>query len=267
MKNKEIIKESLLFPIKNYKYFIIVTILFLISEFTQEYFLHSKNSDITTNIIFIVACLIIPLIVLGISLQIIFHLLNKKKGAPKITFDESIKEALQDTILESYYLILALIISTILSIPTGLFQRIDEIPTFMSDMIATTEEISIFEIMGSLPDMAIVDTANSLKMTLIIFIIVVVILFSICTISKIDLNANEDYKQSFNIMRMLKIIKKIGIIKYMEFLLLIIIISIVIANIVFILNLAPTFGSIISAILESFSLFFFLHSFAKLYPE
>ncbi|MBR3214091.1 MAG: hypothetical protein IKF79_06225, partial [Methanosphaera sp.] len=178
MKNKEIIKESLLFPIKNYKYFIIVTILFLISEFTQEYFLHSKNSDITTNIIFIVACLIIPLIVLGISLQIIFHLLNKKKGAPKITFDESIKEALQDTILESYYFILALIISTILSIPTGLFQRIDEIPTFMSDMIATTEEISIFEIMGSLPDMAIVDTANSLKMTLIIFIIVVVILFS-----------------------------------------------------------------------------------------
>lgn len=266
MKNREIIKESLLFPIKNYKYFIIVTILFLISEFSREYLTHTHNSDISSNIMFIIS-FIIPLIVLGISLQIIFHLINKKKGAPRISFHETIKEALQDTILESYYLLLALIASTILTLPSGIIQKIDEIPTFMSDLLANTEETSVFEIIGSLPDMAMIDTYNNIKMIFIIFIIVFVIFFSICTISKIDLNENKDYKQSFNIIRMLKIIKKIGIIKYMEFLLLIIIVSILIANIVFFLDMIVAIGSIFSAILESFSLFFFLHSFAKLYPE
>lgn len=38
MNNKEIIKESFLFPIRNYKYFIIVTILFLIADCVRNSF-------------------------------------------------------------------------------------------------------------------------------------------------------------------------------------------------------------------------------------
>lgn len=266
MNNKEIIKESLLFPIRNYKYFIIVTILFLIAEFTQEYFWEMHDSDISTTIMFIIS-IILPLLVLGISLQVIFHLLNKKRGSPEITFRDSIEEALKDTVLESYYFILALLLSIILSIPTGLFQRIEDIPKFMSDLLISIEGVSVFEIIGALPDLAVVDTIESLKITIFIFIIMFVIFFSICTISKIDLEKYENYKQSFNIMRMLNIIKKIGIINYGEFLLLIMIICVVVANIVYLLNDAHVIGSVISAGLEAFSLFFFLHSFAKLYPE
>lgn len=266
MKNIEIIKESLLFPIRNYKYFIIVTILFLIAELSQEYFLHIRDSDISMSIMFILS-IIIPLFALGISLEVIFHLLNKKTGAPKITFNESIKEAVTDTLLETYYFILALILSIILAIPTGLFQKIEDIPKFISDLMLSTEGTSVFEIMGALPDIAIVDTVESLKITLFIFVLMFILLFSICTISKIDLEKNKNYKQSFNIMHMLKIIKQIGIIKYVEFLFLIMIFSIVIANIVFNLNDVHVIGSLISAVLEAFSLFFFLHSFAKLYPE
>ena len=266
MKNKEIIKESLLFPIKNYKYFIIVTFLFLFSELLQEYLMHIKDSNISIIIAFILI-VIIPLLVLGIGLQIIFHLLDKKMGAPKISFSESIKEALKDTILESYYFILSLLVTVILSIPTGLFSNLDDISIFMSNMITDTDGISVIEVMGSLPEMAILDAVNSIKICLIVFILSFVVFFSMCTISKIDLNINEDYKQSFNIIRMLKIIKKIGIIKYLEFLIFIIVISMVVANITFMLNFTPVVGSIISAFLESFSLFFFLHSFAKLYPK
>jgi len=266
MKNIDIIKESFLFPIKNYKYFAIAIILFLISEFSQEYFLHVKDSDISM-IIMMILSLIIPLLALGISLQIIFHLLDKKRGKPDISLQESMKEALQDLILESYYFLLALIISAILAIPTGLFQKIDDIPTFMSDLMMATEGTSVFEIMGSLPDLTMLDTLDSLKITLAIFIIIFVIMFSICTIAKIDLNINEKYKQTFNVFHMLGIIKKIGISKYMGFLLLIVIISIFIANIIYLLNSSHIIGSIISAFLEAFTLFFFLHSFAKLYPE
>lgn len=266
MNNKEIIKESFLFPIRNYKYFIIVTILFLIAELCQEFFLEMNDSDISMVIMFILS-IIIPLLALGISLEVIFHLLNKKRGAPEISFNGAIKEALKDTLLESYYFILALIITVILSIPTGLFQKIEDIPSFISDLMISTEGISVFKIMGSLPDLAILDTVESLKITLAIFIIMFVILFSICTISKIDLEKHENFKQSFNIIRMLNIIKKIGILKYSEFLLLIMIFSVLVANIIYILNDMHVIGSLISALLEAFTLFFFLHSFAKLYPE
>ena len=88
-----------------------------------------------------------------------------------------------------------------------------------------------------------------------------------CTLGKIDMEINHNFKQACNIKYILSLIKKIGILKYIEFLILVTIICVIVANIVYILNFSPIIGSFLSAFLEAYSLVFFLFSFAQLYPN
>ncbi|MBE6494328.1 MAG: DUF4013 domain-containing protein [Methanosphaera stadtmanae] len=264
MKNIEIIKQSLLFPIKYYKHFIIVTVLFLISELSREHFLHLIPEDHIIPL-FIISILL-PLIVLGISLQIIFHAIDDKKGFPKLTLKSSIDEAAKDTVLELYYYGLALIITVLLSIPIGLFRNMGDFSSYLSNIMTRLEHLNPIEIIGAAHNIFLLNNIDPLIFSLIIFIIAFIIMFSLCTLCKIDLETNHNFKQIFNIKYVLSKVMKIGIKKYLEFLLLVIIICILVANIVQLIH-SSYIGSFLSALLESFSLFFFLHSFAQLYPD
>ena len=72
-----------------------------------------------------------------------------------------------------------------------------------------------------------------MTISIIIFTVTFTVLFSLCTLSKIDLEVTHDLKQSFNLKRIIKLVKKIGIIKYLGFLLLITILSVIIAHIIY----------------------------------
>ena len=72
-----------------------------------------------------------------------------------------------------------------------------------------------------------------MTISIIIFTVTFTVLFSLCTLSKIDLEVTHDLKQSFNLKRIIKLVKKIGIIKHFGFLLLIIIFSVIIAHITY----------------------------------
>lgn len=265
MRNRDIIKKALLFPIKKYKHFIVVTTLFFFLELSQEFLLHQTYDRYIVYLAFFVN-LILPLIILGFNLQIIFHIIYQNRGLPKLSIKTSVKEAIKDTIIDSYYLGLTLLITALLSIPTGLYHDIYDIYYHISELMIEVEGVTVIEIMASLPDMLLVNYLSSLTISTIIFLFTFIILFSFCSISKIDFEVNQSYKQIFNTKRILKIIKKIGIIKYLGFLFLIIILSIIVANVLYNLNFTPIIGSILSAGLESFSLFFFIYSFALLYP-
>lgn len=266
MRNRKIIKESLLFPFKKYKHFILVTALFLIMEFFSEFILHQHLNDDTITALYIVT-IILPLLVLGINLQIIFHIIEDNRGLPKISIKKSFKDATNDLIIEIYYLALTVIITLILSIPTGIFHNLYDIYREFSLLTDTLDERSVFEIVGLLPDYLVSNYINSLTISIIIFIITFTALFSLCTLSKIDLEVTHDLKQSFNLKRIIKLVKKIGIIKYLGFLLLIIILSVITTHIIYHMEYVPILGSIISALLESFELFFFTYSFTQLYPS
>ena len=265
MKNREIIKNSILFPIRNYKEFIIITLLFLLTELIQEHFPHEINDAFTTIPAFFVF-IILPLLVLGINLQIIFHLIGENSGLPKLSFKKSLKEAFHDVLLESYYYILTILITVILAIPTGIFTHFVEISGQLNNISIEIEEMNVIQVIGSIPDLILYDS-QTLLLCLLIFIITLTIMFSMCTLGKIDIEKNHNFKQALNIRYIFSLIKKIGILKYLEFILLIIIICVMVANIVFILNFSEMIGSIISSFLESLSLFFFLSSFAQLYPN
>ena len=265
MKNRVIIKQSLLFPVRYYKHFIIVTALFLISELVQEFVTHTHNDG--NFIVALIIFIILPLIVLGINLQIIFYAIKDNKGFPKISLRKSIDEAVKDSLLESYYYALTIIITIILSVLLGLFHEITNVPTYASQILITIEESSVIEIIGTTPDLLIVNSIDAMILSLLIFMITLTIMFSLCTISKIDLEVNHDFKQIFNLKYILNIVKDIGVQRYLKFLLLVVILCVIIANLIFFLNASELLGSLLSALLESFTLFFFLYSFTQLYPE
>ena len=266
MRNRDIIKKSLLFPIKKYKHFIVVSVLFLFLELSQEFLLYQTYDQYTIYMAFFVH-FILPLFIVGFNLQIIFHIIHQNRGLPKLSIKTSVKEAIKDKIIDSYYFGLTLLITAILSIPTGIYHNIYDVYFHLTELMVEVEDVTVIEIMGALPEVLLENYLSSITISTIIFLVTFIILFSLCSISKIDFEVNQVYKQTFNTKRMIKIIKKIGIIKYLGFLFLTIVLSIILANIIYHLEFAPIVGSILSAGLEAFSLFFFIYSFALLYPE
>jgi len=264
MENTEIIKKSLLFPIKYYKHFIIGTLLFLASELIQEYVVHT-HSDGNVLLAFIVF-IILPLLALGINLQIIFHAIKENKGFPKLSLKKSLDESVKDVLLETYYLILTLVITVIFSALIGLFRNVFDISSYLSKLMITLEESSVIEMIGATPDIVLLNNIDAIAVSLLIFLIVLTVMFTFCTIGKIDLETHHNFRQIFDPRYIFGIIKKIGISKYLKFLILIIVTCIVLANIIYYLDFKQL-GSLLSALLEAFTLFFFLHAFALLYPE
>ena len=265
MKNTEIIKNSILFPIRKYKEFTIITLLFLLSEIIQELVLHNSYNDITIIPVSFILILL-PLFVLGINLQIIFHIIDDNRGLPKLSFKKSLKIAMQDYLLELYYLIFTIVITFILTIAIEIFNNPNAITALLNNIMIEIEASNVMEIIGSLP--GLMDLySRTIMICLLIFVVTLTVMFSMCTLSKIDMEVNHNFKQALNIIHMLNLIKKIGILKYLGFLALVIIICVIVANIVYILNFSPIIGSFLSAFLEAYSLVFFLFSFAQLYPN
>ena len=186
---------------------------------------------------------------------------------PKISFKKSLKEATHDMLLESYYFILTILITILVAIPAGVFDNLPGISTQLYHLMMEIEEMNVVELIGALPDLLILDYSHNILIFLLIFLVTLTVMFSMCTLGKIDMEENHKFIQAFNIKYILSLIKKIGILRYLGFLALVILMCVIVANIVFILNVSPIFGSFFSAFLEAFSLVFFLSSFAQLYPK
>lgn len=264
VKNMEIIKNSLSLPLRRYKEFAIITLLFFLAEVIQEHILHHTHNE--PNIILLLIAAILPIIVLGINLQIIFHIIDDNRGIPKISMKKSVKEGMQDVVLESYYFIFAVITTILISIITGILQNFHDIFEHLNYFLMETGEMNVIEMMGALPDLMLLNNPK-VFFILLIFITILIIFFSMCTLGKIDIEVTHNYKQAFNLKHIFELIKRIGIEKYLGFIILTVILCTIIANIVFILKSGGIVESIISALLESFSLVFFLNSFAQLYPD
>ena len=219
MKKSEIIKNSILFPIRNYKQFIMVLVLFLLSELIQEHFLHHTSNDALTMPIILIQ-IILPLFVLGINLQIIFHLIAKKGGSPNLSIKKSLKEAAHDYLLESYYFILTILITIILAIPTGIFNNLSGSFHEINHVATEIGEMNVVEVIGALPDLMFLQYSSTLLICLLIFIITLTFMFSMCTLGKIDMEENHNFKQAFNIKYIFGLIKKIGLLDYLGFLVL-----------------------------------------------
>ena len=100
MRTLNIIKNSFKFPLKNYKYFILVCIIYFIIEISDEYVIHIPIKNISILLIFSKA--IIDFIMMGICLHYVLHCINIEEGHHPIKIKSAFKEGISDYIIEIY---------------------------------------------------------------------------------------------------------------------------------------------------------------------
>lgn len=267
IKNINIIKKALKLPFIKYKKFLLVTFLFFIAELVQEYLLILEINEI--SFLYFISTIILSFLILGINVIIIYDAIGYNHGLPNISPKKSIMVGIEDFILESYYLMLSLVVSLICIIPTGIYNNFRQLDEFYHETFYRLQDETIIEFIGNIPVSILNNLDKTLPLAITIFTFIVIIILSFCTLNKIDHKNNKDckYIDTFNPFNTIRIIKKIGLENYFIFIIMITVITIILAKVVHRLNYILYFGSLTSAFLEAFTLFFFLASFHYLYES
>ena len=259
----EIIKKAFNLPFKAYKGFILVTILFFISEITNEIIYQIEFGDLSVLILTLVP--IGDIVLFGASIAIVYHYIDESFDIRKLSLKTTTKVGFNELILELYYYNITLIGTTILSYLLGIFHNINSI---IDNILLLNDEINSMTLPRILEYMnpeAYQQLASSVIPLIAIFLILFTIFFSYCSLGKIILKETNSMKESVNLVKLTKIIKRKGFRKYLNF----VILTLIVLS--FVLLLMKTFeyyfiiGSVFSALAEAFALFFVLDSFSLFY--
>lgn len=263
MNTIEIIKKSISLPYKAYKGFVLVTFLFFISEIVNEA-LKLENID---GLTLIKLCIggIISIIILGISIAIVYHYIFDSFDIREVSFKSTAKIGFKDSLIEFYYYFLTLLSTTVICYALGIYHDLDSILDSLQYIDTKLGTLTLPELIKLFSPEMYNQLASSVIITLAIFIILFAIFFSYCSLAKVRLKETGDLKESMNFLNLTKIIKSNGIKKYLNFVILTLIIFSVALLLMKTLESYFIVGSLISALAEAFSLFFILDSFSLYY--
>lgn len=259
----EIIKKAFYLPFKAYKGFILVTFLFFISEIITEMINQIEIVDLTMPILLIDP--ISGIIILGISIAVVYHYIDDSFDIRDVSITATAKAGFKDTFIESYYYILTITITAIISYALGIYHSIDSVISGIMLVDNKISSLTLPKLVKYLSPDAYHQLAFSVMATLAIFIILFAISFSYCSLAKIRLKETGNMAESMNFIKLTKIIKSKGIKKYMNFIILTFIVFSAVLLIMKTLEYYFIIGSVISALTESFALFFILDSFSLFY--
>lgn len=265
MRTRDIIKNSFKFPLKNYKYFILVCLIFFIIEISDEYILHISVQDLSNILIF--SKTIINFLMIGICLHYVLHCIDMKEGHPSIKIKNAFMHGIFDYILETYYMIWSLLLTAIGALFTGFYSNILNVLNYSTNLELDIETENIITVFGNVPIDVLNNFYISLFFTMIIFSVIFVLMYSFCTLSKVYYIETEDYKSALNPHNIYLIVKQIGFKRYFKFFLIVTLVLIGIIVIISLLNEHTFIGSVISCIIEGFMMFFFTCSFLLLYHD
>lgn len=263
MNTIEIIKKSFMLPFKAYKGFILVTLLFFACEMVTDLLYRTATSKLT--IVEFTITLIIYIIALGVSVAIVYHYIDDSFNIREISIKTTAKAGINDIILECYYYILAIGTTVILTRYLGLY---DNMFTVLDNIVYVEQEFvtaPLPEFLNFISPLTLTQFTFSFLASLAIFVILFALFFSYCSFGKIRLTETGNLIEGMNIIKITKIIIKKGIIRYLGFIILTFTIFMTVFLIMKTLDAYLLIGSIISAMTESFALFFILDSFSLFY--
>ncbi len=262
MRIREIVKYATFLSIEYYKQFLLVTFIFILINFADEFYFEFENATLTLVNIFLLVLLV--LILLGFNINIVYHVIYKKRGIPQFNILGTLLEGLKEVILESYYLTLSSITSIIFMGIIGFFTN-----NMMNVVGSSNFDLKemVIESRGIMPQNLIHNIGHILNLVILIGGLSFIIFFSFCSLSKIRLEKTGNFKSAFNIVLVLRLINKMGVVRYIKFLLLSLVILIFVLIMIFYLNYIPYMGNFIQALIEAYLLFYVLGGFTLLYNE
>ena len=263
METIEIIKKAVYLPFRAYKGFILVTILFLISEIISEQIYRIEIGFLNPTIIIIDT--IIGIIILGFCIAIVYNYIDDSFNIMEISITATTKAGFKEELIEAYYYTLAIIGTVAISFALGIYHNISSIIDSVLYINYKLDTLTLPKLFELLSPEKYQQLAFSVLATIGIFVILFAIFFSYCSFAKIRLKETGDMKESMNFVKLTKIIKSKGLKKYLIFVVLTLIVFATVLVIMRTLESHYIIGSIISALAESFALFFILDSYTLFY--
>ncbi len=263
MNTREIIKKAVYLPFRAYKGFILVTFLFLISEIISEQIYRIEIGFL--NPIMVIMDMIISIIILGFCIAIVYNYIDESFDIKEVSITATAKVGFKDELIEAYYYSLAIIGTVGLSFALGIYHSISSIIDSVLYVDYKLNTLTLPKLFQLLSPEKYHQLAFSVLTTIAIFVILFAIFFSYCSFAKIRLKETGDMKESMNFVKLTKIIKIKGLKRYLIFVVLTLIVFAAVLVIMRTLESYYLIGSVISALAESFGLFFILDSYSLFY--
>lgn len=254
---RNIIKESFLKPFREYKTFLFVIALAIICDIISQEF-YSIHIGRWSLPLMVVTSLVILMIV-GIMLSHVNRAVYKKE-VEYLNVKDNIIEGLKEYIINLYYMVLSLLLSLLFTIPTGVYTKIIHIQDYILSNDISTTFLTLHELSESIPINLQLDLAHSLQVNLIIGMLMAITLVSFGFIGRVILIKTDSLKEALNLRNVYKIIKEIGYMRYIQFILASSAIIIALFNVLISLKFFMN-DIFVSAIFESFLLIFATNGF------
>ena len=264
MNTLEIIKKAISLPFRAHKGFALVTLLFFISEIISGTINNTTIIDEFATIKIAIS-MTIGAIILGICIAIAYHYIYDSFDIREVSLTTTTKAGVKDTLIETYYYLLAILGTVFISYILGIYKNIDTIIDTVIYVDDKFNSLTLPKIFHLLSQDTYHQLATSVIATLAIFIVLFAIFFSYCSFAKIRMKETGNMKESVNFIKLTYLIKNKGIRKYLNFVILNFVVFAAVLILMKTLEAYLIFGSLISAISEAFALFFILDSYCLFY--
>jgi len=266
MNLREIIVDSIKYPISDYRKFLIFCALIILMSLSIVLPSYGVKNG-TLAIILSLVTLIVLFVVAGYLVGIIKSGIESEDTLPDFDYAKNFVIGVKAIILDIIYFIIPLILAIIVASATGLFTSFTEIVRIGIDSVAN-ETTNMTTIIAAVPKSIMNTFTNSLSITLIVAIISFIIFSLLAFTAIVRLAKFESGTEGIRFKEILKDMRKIGFLKIIITLIVIYIIVLALVFVISLIGLIPYIGVFIGIFVAlPFTLLFLYRAIGLLYAD
>lgn len=266
MNLKEIIVDSVKYPISDTRKFLIFCALSILLSLSTIIPSYGINND-TLTIILTIVSLIVAFIILGYSVDVVKNGAERKDTLPDFDYLKQFIMGIKALILEIIYFIIPAVITILVASASGLFS------SFTSIIYSSIDAMSkgagnLTSISAAIPQSTITTFTNALTVTLIVGIILFIIFSLMSFTAFVRFAKTGSGTEALRFRQILKDMSNVGFGKIIVTLIVIYIISVLLIIVAALIGLIPYIGVFISLfVAQPFIILFFNRAIGLLYAD
>ncbi|WP_407412757.1 DUF4013 domain-containing protein [Methanobrevibacter sp.] len=266
MNLREIIMDSIKYPISDTRKFLIFCVLIILMNLSTILPSYGFNNN-TLTIILSLVTLIVSFVVLGYSVEVIKGGTEGDDTLPDFDYVKQFVIGIKALILEIIYFIIPLIIVLIVASASGLFSSFTKIIYASADAIAN-DASNLTMITSAIPQSTMNTFTNALTVTLIVAIILFIIFSLMSFTGLVRFAKSGSGTEGLRFKEILKDMSNVGFVKIIVTLIVIYIIALALAVVIGLIGLIPYIGVFIGMFVGvPFIMLFLYRAIGLLYAD
>ena len=240
----DLFKEALVYPTKDYKALLIFGVIFLLANLTSVFAAWEFEVNATLIALFGLISLILYFVTEGYILSVLKESINFKDEIPALNIGDNFVDGLKLLVVQIVYYILPTIIVLLIGWISGTYSSMVDIINFVGNHVSDTVDPSMA--LNIVPQELWAPLFTGLAITGIFAIILFIIFGLLLEIAMCRLAKYGDIGEALNFKEVIEDIKKIGIGRYIEWYILLLIFSIVLGFVLGLITAIPYIGVLIA---------------------